>query len=181
MTGSQIPVPSALLEVDRLCVNFGPSRVVDRVSFTIASGEKFGLVGESGSGKSVTALSILKLVDAASYDGEIRFRGENLLAKTERQMQGLRGRDIAMIFQEPMTALNPLYMVGNQIAEVLELHEGLDKRTGPCTSDRAARPYRHSGTRAARRCVSSSTLRRPATTGHDRDGACVPAAVADRR
>ena len=130
MTDGQIPAPSALLEVDRLCVNFGPSRVVDRVSFTIASGEKFGLVGESGSGKSVTALSILKLIDAASYDGEIRFRGENLLTKTERQMQGLRGRDIAMIFQEPMTALNPLYMVGNQIAEVLELHEGLDKRTG---------------------------------------------------
>ena len=101
MTGGQKTVPSTLLDVDRLCVDFGPSRVVDRVSFTIASGEKFGLVGESGSGKSVTALSILKLVDSASYDGEIRFRGENLLTKTERQMQDLRGRDIAMIFQEP--------------------------------------------------------------------------------
>ncbi len=119
---------SPLLAVNGLCVNFGPSRVVDGVSFTIATGEKFGLVGESGSGKSVTALSVLKLVAAATYEGEIRFQGENVLAKSERQMQGLRGGDIAMIFQEPMTALNPLYMVGNQIAEVLELHEHLDRR-----------------------------------------------------
>ena len=117
-----------LLAVDTLCVNFGPSRVVDRVSFTIEAGEKFALVGESGSGKSVTALSILKLVAAASYEGEIRFEGENVLTKSERAMQGLRGRDIAMIFQEPMTALNPLYTVGNQIGEVLELHEGVDQR-----------------------------------------------------
>ncbi|HTP98755.1 MAG TPA: ABC transporter ATP-binding protein [Casimicrobiaceae bacterium] len=118
---------TTLLNVDRLCVNFGPSRVVDRVSFAIDGGEKFALVGESGSGKSVTALSVLRLLETASYEGEIRFEGENLLAKSERQMRGLRGRDIAMIFQEPMTALNPLYSVGNQIAEVLELHEGLHK------------------------------------------------------
>jgi microcin C transport system ATP-binding protein len=120
--------PTPLLVVDGLCVNFGPSRVVDRVSFSIAAGEKVGLVGESGSGKSVTALSVLKLVADASYKGEIRFQGENVLEKSDRQMQGLRGSDIAMIFQEPMTALNPLYTVGNQIAEVLELHEGLGKR-----------------------------------------------------
>jgi microcin C transport system ATP-binding protein len=118
---------STLLSVDRLCVNFGPSRVVDRVSFAIDGGEKFALVGESGSGKSVTALSVLRLLETASYEGEIRFAGENLLDKSERQMRGIRGRDIAMIFQEPMTALNPLYSVGNQIAEVLELHEGLHK------------------------------------------------------
>jgi len=118
---------TTLLNVDRLCVNFGSSRVVDRVSFAIDGGEKFALVGESGSGKSVTALSVLRLLETASYEGEIRFGGENLLAKSERQMRGIRGRDIAMIFQEPMTALNPLYSVGNQIAEVLELHEGLDK------------------------------------------------------
>jgi microcin C transport system ATP-binding protein len=116
-----------LLEVDRLCVNFGPSRVVDNVSFAIAPHEKFALVGESGSGKSVTALSILRLLETATYEGAIRFAGENLLAMTERQMRGVRGRDISMIFQEPMTALNPLYTVGNQISEVLELHEGLRK------------------------------------------------------
>jgi microcin C transport system ATP-binding protein len=117
-----------LLVVDNLCVNFGPSRVVDHVSFKVEAGEKFALVGESGSGKSVTALSILQLIEAASYEGAIRFMGGDVLARSERQMRGLRGRDIAMIFQEPMTALNPLYTVGNQIAEVLELHEGIKPR-----------------------------------------------------
>ncbi|HSN45181.1 MAG TPA: ABC transporter ATP-binding protein [Casimicrobiaceae bacterium] len=121
-------MPPPLLSVDGLCVNFGPSRVVDRVSFAVDAGEKFALVGESGSGKSVTALSVLKLIETASYEGAIRFQGEDVLAKSERQMQSLRGSDIAMIFQEPMTALNPLYRVGNQIAEVLELHEGLSPK-----------------------------------------------------
>ncbi len=117
--------PPPLLDIANLSINFGPSRVVDRVSFSIAPGEKFGVVGESGSGKSVTALSILRLVESASYEGEIRFEGENILARSEMRMRALRGKDIAMIFQEPMTALNPLYSVGSQIAEVLEIHEGL--------------------------------------------------------
>ncbi len=122
------PNAPALLAVDDLCVNFGAARVVDRVSFNVAAGEKFGLVGESGSGKSVTALSILKLLETATYEGAIRFEGDDVLAKSARAMRGLRGRDIAMIFQEPMTALNPLYTVGNQIAEVLAVHEGLSKQ-----------------------------------------------------
>jgi microcin C transport system ATP-binding protein len=114
-----------LLEIESLSVNFGPARVVDRVSFSIDTHEKFALVGESGSGKSVTALSILRLVEGATYEGAIRFQGEDLLAKSERALRGIRGKEIAMIFQEPMTALDPLYTVGNQIGEVLELHEGL--------------------------------------------------------
>ena len=114
-----------LLEIDRLCVRFGASTVVDDVSFSIAPGEKFALVGESGSGKSITALSVLRLVDSATTTGAIRFAGEDLVAKNERQMQGLRGSRIGMIFQEPMTALNPLYTVGRQIGEVLELHLAL--------------------------------------------------------
>jgi len=114
-----------LLAVEHLGVNFGPSRVVDDVSFHIAAGEKFGLVGESGSGKSVTALSVLRLVESAGYAGAIRFEGEDLLARSERQMHAIRGNAIAMIFQEPMTALNPLYTIGNQIAEVLQLHASL--------------------------------------------------------
>ena len=118
------PAP-ALLELDRLTVRFGRAAVVDGVSFSISRGEKFGLVGESGSGKSITALSVLRLVDAAETTGRILFEGEDLLARSERQMRGLRGAAISMIFQEPMTALNPLYTVGNQIAEVLELHEAL--------------------------------------------------------
>jgi microcin C transport system ATP-binding protein len=119
--------PSAppLLQIDQLTVRFGASTVVDNVSFTIAAGEKFALVGESGSGKSITALSVLRLVDAAQTTGSIRFDGEELSAKSERQMRGIRGARIGMIFQEPMTALNPLYTVGNQIGEVLELHEAL--------------------------------------------------------
>ena len=114
-----------LLEIDHLTVRFGASTVARDVSFSIAPGEKFALVGESGSGKSITALSVLRLVDAATTMGAIRFDGADLLKKSEREMRGLRGREIAMIFQEPMTALNPLYTVGNQIGEVLELHEGL--------------------------------------------------------
>jgi microcin C transport system ATP-binding protein len=106
-------------------VRFGASTVVDDVSFAIAPGEKFALVGESGSGKSITALSVLRLVDSATTRGAIRFGGEDLVAKSERAMRGIRGARIGMIFQEPMTALNPLYTVGNQIAEVLELHQAM--------------------------------------------------------
>ncbi len=116
---------TTLLEIDHLSVRFGPSTVVNDVSFSIAAGEKFALVGESGSGKSITALSVLRLVDAAQTSGSIRFAGEDLTKKSEREMRGIRGASIAMIFQEPMTALNPLYTIGNQIGEVLELHEAL--------------------------------------------------------
>jgi len=118
-------VSEPLLSIEHLSVAFGATRVVDGVSFSVAPGEKFGLVGESGSGKSITALSVLRLVDAATTSGTIRFAGEDLTSKSEREMRGIRGAEIAMIFQEPMTALNPLYTVGDQIAEVLELHEGL--------------------------------------------------------
>ena len=114
-----------LLQVDRLSVRFGASTVVDEVSFRIEAGEKFALVGESGSGKSITALSVLRLVDAATTTGNIRFAGQDLMALTEPQMRAIRGGRIGMIFQEPMTALNPLFTVGNQIGEVLTLHEGL--------------------------------------------------------
>jgi len=119
------PTGSPLLAIDHLSVRFGATAVVDDVSFHIHAGEKFALVGESGSGKSITALSVLRLVDSASTSGAIRFGGDDLVGHSERQMRGIRGAKIAMIFQEPMTALNPLYTVGNQIAEVLELHEAL--------------------------------------------------------
>jgi microcin C transport system ATP-binding protein len=90
----------ALLEVDQLTVRFGASTVVDGVSFSIAAGEKFALVGESGSGKSITALSVLRLVDAAASSGAIRFDGTDLMTQTERQMRGLRGASIGMINQK---------------------------------------------------------------------------------
>ena len=132
----------ALLEIDRLTVRFGASTVVDDVSFSIGPGEKFALVGESGSGKSITALSVMRLVDAATATGAIRFEGEDLMRRSERQMRGLRGARIGMIFQEPMTALNPLYTVGNQIGEVLELHEAMRPAAARA---RAVELLRHTG------------------------------------
>jgi microcin C transport system ATP-binding protein len=114
-----------LLQVNHLSVSFGDTTVVDDVSFEIAAGEKFALVGESGSGKTVSALSILRLNPDAQLSGSILFNGEDILQKSDSAMRGLRGKDVAMIFQEPMTALNPLFTIGNQIAEVLMLHEGL--------------------------------------------------------
>jgi microcin C transport system ATP-binding protein len=117
--------PTPLLDIRNLCVDFGPKRVIDDISLQVGVGEKVGLVGESGSGKSVTALAILRLLDAATFGGEIHFGEESLLLKSERWMRGIRGREIAMIFQEPMTAMDPLYTIGSQIGEVLEVHEGL--------------------------------------------------------
>src|SRR6478609_9208166 len=114
-----------LLEVKDLRVSFGGKEVVHGVDFSIGTGEKLALVGESGSGKTVTALSLLRLVHNARITGRADFAGRDLLGLPERELLGVRGREIAMIFQEPMTALNPLYTVGNQIAEVLQLKESL--------------------------------------------------------
>ena len=115
----------SLLEVRDLSIEFGKRRVVDRVSFTLDAGEKLALVGESGSGKTVTALSLMRLIDTARLSGEIIFDGKNVMQMPATALQGLRGRDIAVIFQEPMTALNPISTVGRQIAESLQLHMGL--------------------------------------------------------
>jgi oligopeptide/dipeptide ABC transporter ATP-binding protein len=124
-----------LLEVRELRTHFftddGVVRAVDGVSFALAPGETLAVVGESGSGKSVTSLSILRLVAAPPgriVGGEIRFRGRDLLALSDAQMRAVRGREISMIFQEPMTSLNPVLSCGEQIAEVLVLHERLDRR-----------------------------------------------------
>ena len=114
-----------LLELDHLHVSFGDTVAVSDVTLAIQRGERVALVGESGSGKSVTALSILRLLNDAQVSGAIRFDGQDLLAKSEREMRGMRGSDIAMIFQEPMTALNPLYTVGDQIAETIVVHDGV--------------------------------------------------------
>ncbi|WP_116142144.1 ABC transporter ATP-binding protein [Trinickia diaoshuihuensis] len=116
---------SPLLSIENLSISFGAKKCVHELNLAIARGERVALVGESGSGKSLTALSILRLVQHATLSGRIVFEGEDLLAKTEQQMRGIRGADIAMVFQEPMTALNPLYTIGKQISESLRLHEGL--------------------------------------------------------
>ncbi|HEX7910616.1 MAG TPA: dipeptide ABC transporter ATP-binding protein [Paraburkholderia sp.] len=125
MISNQAPGGRPLLEIDRFSVRFGEKIAVHELSLSIARGERVALVGESGSGKSVTALSILRLVEHAQLSGRMLLDGEDLLQKTEQQMRGLRGADVAMVFQEPMTALNPLFTIGKQIAESLRLHEGL--------------------------------------------------------
>jgi microcin C transport system ATP-binding protein len=122
-TGSAAESP--LLEVSDLRVSFEGKEVVSGVNFAIQGGEKLALVGESGSGKTVTALSLLGLVQNARVTGQARFLGRDLLTLPERELRGIRGAEIAIIFQEPMTALNPLFTVGEQIAEVLELKMGL--------------------------------------------------------
>jgi microcin C transport system ATP-binding protein len=169
---------SALLEVRNLSVSFGDisdaQRAVDDISFAIQAGEKFALVGESGSGKSVTALSLLRLVQAKST-GEVIFAGENLVSASERRLRGIRGKDIAMIFQEPMTALNPLIRIGEQITEVLSLHEGMSfapareraiallERTGITEPERRFSSYPHelSGGQRQRAMIAMALACRP--------------------
>ncbi|WP_231889405.1 ATP-binding cassette domain-containing protein, partial [Tistrella mobilis] len=123
-----------LLDVRSLSVRFGSNRVVDDVSFAVAPGQTLAIVGESGSGKSVTSLAIMRLIDHMNGiidQGEIRFgQGPDpvdIARASQDEMRRIRGKDVAMIFQEPMTSLNPVFTVGDQIAEVLMLHEGLPK------------------------------------------------------
>jgi microcin C transport system ATP-binding protein len=116
-----------LLSVRNLRVRFGGKDVVHGVSFDLAAGEKLALVGESGSGKTITALSLLRLAGDAQLSGQALLDGRDLLRLPEREMRAVRGGEVAMIFQEPMTALNPLMTVGEQVGEVLRLKQGLSR------------------------------------------------------
>src|ERR1700754_2963321 len=118
-------VNQPLLDVRDLSVAFGKSIAVDKVSFSIKRGQCVAIVGESGSGKSVSALSILKLLPyptASHPSGSIHFKGRELIDMPEREIRSLRGNDISIIFQEPMTSLNPLHTIEAQIGEILQLH-----------------------------------------------------------
>ena len=133
-TSPMQPVPGeVLLEVENLHTRFdtlhGPARSVNGVSYTVRAGQTLGVVGESGCGKSVTALSILRLLPTppAHIHGSVRLRGTELLALSEARMRQIRGNRISMIFQEPMTSLNPVLTVGRQIAETVQVHEGLGR------------------------------------------------------
>ena len=124
----------SLLEVRDLSISFstssGPLNVVNKLNFLINEAEVFGLVGESGCGKSLTALAIMGLLPENSFaEGELHFKSRDLLTTDKESMRRLRGKEISMIFQEPMTSLNPVLTVGYQIAEVLTTHMGLSRKT----------------------------------------------------
>ena len=166
---------SHLLEVKNLQTQFptraGLVRAVDGVSFHVDRGELLGLVGESGCGKSITALSVMRLISSPGkiVGGEISFEGENLLNASEKRMREIRGDDIAMIFQDPMTSLNPVYTVGEQIAEALRLHRNMSRqeaRAAPSSDGRGC----HSN--SAARNGYPHRFRRDAQA-HDCDGAGV--------
>ncbi len=123
-----------LLKIDDLKTFFfthrGTVRAVDGISFSIKCGETLGIVGESGCGKSVTALSIMRLIATPPgriVNGEIRFEGKDLLSLSDKEMRDIRGRKISMIFQEPMTSLDPVFTIGHEIMETLQIHQGLKK------------------------------------------------------
>ncbi len=136
MPGNPVPTSvrsgdttAALVAVEDLAVRFANVTVVEGVSFTLAPGEIVGLVGESGSGKSVTALAMMGLVAAPGRvtARRLAFQGEDLLAASRTRLEDIRGASIAMIFQEPMTALNPVLSIGNQIVETVRRHQGLER------------------------------------------------------
>ena len=165
----------SLLEVKDLSIYFGSRKVVDDVSFSLDAGEKLALVGESASGKTVTALSTLRLIENARLEGSIRFADREVLRMTDEELHEMRGRDIAVVFQEPMTALNPLYSVGQQIVESIELHTPLRgaqawgeaiaamARVGIPEAERRARSYPHqlSGGQRQRAMIAMALACRP--------------------
>jgi oligopeptide/dipeptide ABC transporter ATP-binding protein len=120
----------ALLEVKNLRTSFGPVHAVDNISFNVRRGEAVALVGESGCGKSVTAMSIMRLVapPGTITGGQVRFKGRDLVAIPESEMRAVRGNDIAMVFQEPMTSLNPVFKIGAQVAEAIRIHRKVGKK-----------------------------------------------------
>ncbi|HJP75091.1 MAG TPA: ABC transporter ATP-binding protein [Pseudonocardiaceae bacterium] len=119
----------SLLEITDLTVRFGPKTVVDGVSFALGQGERLGMIGESGSGKSLTALAAIGLLpEEASVTGSVKLDGLELLGLPDRALAKVRGEQVAMVFQEPLTALNPLMRIGKQLAEPLRLHRGLSAK-----------------------------------------------------
>ena len=119
------------LNIENLNIRLKQKNIIKDVNIKIEDGEIVGLVGESGCGKSITALSILKLIDESVMkitSGKILFNKNNLLSKSEKDLKKIRGKEISMIFQEPMTSLNPVFSIGNQINEVLLIHEKLDNK-----------------------------------------------------
>ena len=164
-----------ILEIENLSAAFPGKPVLHDINLSVRRGRKLAIVGESGSGKTVLAQGIMQLNPAVSLTGRLNFNGENLLGKSPRQLQKLRGKSIGMVFQEPMTALNPVMPVGRQIAEVLTLHLGLPPKqawakavallaeTGihePATKARAY-PFQLSGCQRQRAMIAMAVAAEP--------------------
>jgi len=167
---------SSLLAVDRINIHFASVHAVRDLSFSMVAGEVLGVVGESGSGKSVTSLAVMRLLaPQAQVTGAIRFLGEDLLGVPEEKMRSLRGKAMTMIFQEPMTALNPLMRVGDQVAEAVLAHESVTRKQAMDRAIRAltdvaipdpakrARDYPHqlSGGQRQRVMIAMAIVNRP--------------------
>ena len=177
----------ALLNVDKLSVHFGdesaPFRAVDRISYSVKQGEVVGIVGESGSGKSVSSLAIMGLID---YPGRVMaeklvFNGQDLQRISEKERRNLVGAEVAMIFQDPMTSLNPCYTVGFQIMEAIKVHQGGNKST---RRQRAIDLLNQVGicrSGIASGYLPASAFRRHEPARDDRHGDCLSAKTADCR
>ena len=177
----------ALLEVNDLRTHFrtddGVVKAVDGVSFKVEKGKTLGIVGESGSGKSVTCLTIMGLNARTNTitSGQALWKGNDLLKMNSRQLRSIRGDEIAMIFQDPMTSLNPVKTIGAQLIEAVLLHRDVSKRQAQAARARAAEGRRHPARRAPRRRLPAPVLGRHAPARDDRDGADQRSRPADRR
>ena len=162
----------------------GILQAVDGVDITIEKGETLGVVGESGCGKTVTAMSILKLIampPGRIVEGEIMFEGRDLVPLTSHQLDEVRAKEIGFIFQEPMTSLNPVLTVGEQVAESLRAHEGLSNRQALARAVEMLKLVQIPNAEGARARLSASVLGRHAPARHDRDGAGLQAQTRHRR
>ena len=178
----------SLLEVENLRTYFytrgGVIRAVNDVSFSLSRGETLGIVGESGSGKSVTCYSILGLIPKPPgkiVSGHANFGGVDLLNCPEKQLRQIRGKRISMIFQDPMTSLNPYMRVSDQLVEPLLVHEKMSRCTSARQGDRQLGRSRHPGCGEPDQSLSSPVLRGYASAGDDCDGIDQPAGDSDCR
>lgn len=177
-----------ILQIEDLHTHFFTDRgeipAVDGVNLYVNPGEVLGVVGESGCGKSVTSLSVLKLIPQPPgkiVGGSIFFKGRDIVPLKEREMRSIRGNAISMIFQEPMTSLNPLYTIGQQIGEAVRLHKGLSKKEARAHTIDMLKKGRHSKAGSDYRRVSPSVVRGDAPAGDDRHGDFLQPGAADRR
>ena len=178
----------ALLEIEGLVVRFrtheGTIYAVNGVSFQVDEGETLGLVGESGCGKSVTSLAVMRLLPSPAghvEGGRVRLDGTELLDLTEAEMRDLRGREVAMIFQDPMTSLNPVLTIQEQMVETIRAHTQMTADAGHGPRRRAARHGGHPAPRDAPQGLPPRVQRRHAAARDDRHGPRSPPAAADRR